>query len=80
MSTASFTKKIKKNSSVTQRASSQIHNQVQLANENSKLKYYRKFSNKISNNIFNSICYWSIFFKKLFKLQKDFFHSSFNTR
>ena len=51
-------KYLKPNNQETFQVFSQIQEQVRLAIEDSKKKYYKKLSNKLSNDNLNAECYW----------------------
>ena len=55
-----YKKYLKPNNQETFQAFSQIQERVRLATEDSKKKYYEKFSNKLSHDKFNGKCYWTI--------------------
>ena len=55
-----YKKYLKPNKQETFQAFSQIQERVRLATEDSKKKYYEKFSNKLSHDKFNGKCYWTI--------------------
>ena len=64
-----YKKCLKPNIQETFQAFSQIQEQVRLAIEDSKKKYYEKLSNKISNDKLYGKCYWTIL-KRFFNGKK----------